>query len=295
MIKKIMDFEFLAEAIILGLVLVLLLIVFCRVVIPNFGNKSLPASWMAMFGAFVIFCYSVFIELQDEVFSEKFSTFVCTYEGMNFPNLEVPCDSRTHTGISELGYEKNIVYIGGDKVTENLIDAGQELVLLNLITFVTSDYKDWKRENYFAYGTGKSHWRNPGMAGEDEVIYQKDILSKLSFEFFKYESPSPTKHEDENYVILPPESRITVDKDIVTLEGEHYSIKMQVFPLDSIHTNQNQAIKSTGYEVRIACNLLKKRSGSFKKPEYKKFCQQFTNEVKSRIAVAQSDFPEYLN
>lgn len=292
MIKKYMGFDFYIEALLLLLVFVIFVAILFKVVIPNFSAKSLTASWMAMLGAFVIFCYALFFELQNERIYSSFNTLVCAGDDIDLPNLRVPCFSHGQSGVDDLDYYGSIIYNKNNGADYNLIDVGTELIILNVITFITSDYKDWRMNTVSAYGASSSSWRKSSNAGDDSVIYEKDVLNSVGFKFFRY--VLPLSGDLNNYSIFPPGTQINTAENIVSLANEHYTIEIAVYGTGHRRRNQVRDLLTAGYEVQINCNLLKKRAGSFHRAQYKEFCQKFAESLRRRLEVAEKDFPEYL-
>ncbi|MGW8422477.1 hypothetical protein [Comamonas sp. HJ-2] len=290
MLKKLLDMNVRLEAILLLVILSLLVYIFVRIVVPNFGTKALPAAWAAMFGAFVIFSYSVFFELEEEVISSKFNTYVLSGEKISLPNFVVPPNSRKGENIERMSDAGNITFlqpqIGKREITD-LIEVGKELLFINALVFIGADYKDWKIESISYPGGHTSRWRKIESAGDDALIFAKNALLLKDFEYFKY---SPDQEISGSQVsIYPPGTKVHVDEKIFIRNNE-FGLEIDFLSPDNVYRSDWGFVAP--FEVRVRCVLPKNRAGSLERKNYKSFCNDFMSRFEARLKVGEADFPK---
>lgn len=290
MLKKLLDMNVRFEAILLLIILSLLVYIFVRIVAPNFGTKALPAAWATMFGAFVIFSYSVFFELEEEVISIKFNTYALSNEKISLPNFVIPPNSSNGQNVERISDAGNFTYLQpqiGKREIIDLIEVGRELLFFNALVFVGADYRDWKIESISYPGGHTSRWRNIESAGDDALIFAKDVLLLNNFEYFKY---SPAKEISGPQVsIYPPGTNVHVDEKIFIRNNE-FGLEIDFLSPDNIYRSDWGYVAP--FEVRVRCVLPKNRAGSLERKNYKAFCNDFLSRFEARFKVGEADFPK---
>lgn len=290
MLKKLLDMNVRVEAILLLIILSLLVYIFVRIVAPNFGTKALPAAWVTMFGAFVIFSYSVFFELEEEVISIKFNTYALSDEKISLPNFVIPPTSRNSQNVERISDAGSFTYlqpqIGKREITD-LIEVGRELLFFNALVFVGSDYRDWKIESISYPGGQTSKWRNIESAGDDALIFAKDALLLKDFDYFKY---SPAEEVADSQVsIYPPGTKVYANENIVIRNNE-FRLEIDFLSTDNIYRSDFGYVAP--FEVRVRCVLPKNRAGSLERKNYKSFCNDFMSRFEERFKVGETNFPK---
>jgi hypothetical protein len=292
MLKKILEYEFIVEVVLLSVIGLCLLVLLLKVVAPNFGSKSLAASWMTMFGAFVIFCYTVFVELKEESFKSSFNTYACFTEDMRVPNYIIPCFNTGNYGLLRYREDDLITYQKDGLTISDAISVGDELIFINAISYIASDFRDWRSEKYSSPGSYRMSFRTKKDAGRDAVILESEVLCKSRFKYFSF----LPKADDTfaGYSILPRGSSLSLSGEKLVLSNPHFSFEVAPAGIGRVYQMESASpvdLWATDYEVRISYKLFKSKSGHWHRSEYKDFCHALAEGIKTRLEVQKEQWP----
>jgi hypothetical protein len=292
MLKKILEYEFTAEVILVSVIGLCLFALLVKVVIPNFGSKSLAASWMTMVGAFVIFCYTIFIELKEESFKSSFNTYACFSEDMRVPNYIIPCFHIGNHGLSRYQKDDSITYQKEGLKIDDAISVGEELIFINAISYIASDFKDWRSEKYASPGSYRVTFRTKKDAGRDAVILESEVFCASKFKHFSFRPKADSTFA--GYSILPRGSSLSLKGEKLILSNRHFSFEVTPVMIGQIYQMESASpvdLWATDYEVRISYKLFKSKSGHWSRSEYKDFCHALAEGIKARLEVQKEQWP----
>lgn len=289
MLKKLLDMNVRCEAIILLFILGLLIYIFVRIVVPNFGTKALPAAWATMFGAFVIFSYSLFFELEEEVLSMRFNTYAVSGDKLSLPNFLIPPDTNKGSSIERNVDAGNLNRIqpwpGGHPI--DLIDVGKELLFINTLSFIGAGYMDWKIDKIsYPFGHTLSA-RSPDSAGEDSLIYERDLIARKKFKYFMYSNRKSVFGSGAS--IYPPGTQVLANEKI-HIQSKEFDI--EIYFESPGHIYKSGHMNVAPFEVRVQCVLPKNRAGSLNRKTSKEFCSDFMTRLSARLKVEDANFPK---
>lgn len=293
MLKKYLEYEFATEVVLVSIIGLCLLVLLFKVVIPNFGSKSLAASWMTMIGAFVIFLYSIFVELKEESFKASFNTYACFTENMRVFNYIIPFYRLGDCGLLRYQEDKSMSYLGDDLTINDAPSVGSELVLINAISYIASDFKDWRSEKYSSPGSYRMTFRQQKEAGSDTVILENEVLCKSKFKYFKFLSKPAGLFN--GYSIFPKGCTLLLDGEKLVLSNAHFSFEVQSFELGRIYQmeiDSPDAVWATEFDVRVSYRLFKSKSGHWRRSEYEGFCHALSEGIKSHLEVPKERWPK---
>lgn len=258
---------------------------FYTTVYPNFSAKAIPVAWMTAIGALVVLGYSIFVELTEESSEVRFPVdgyFTLDYQPFN---LLIPpwSNEGTPLWIQQPEGEIAIAKSPTPPDAEWAIALGQELVLLNVLNYLSAEYRDWRKDVVKGTSGQSQQFRKPTSAGGDSVIYQHDVLNKSRFAKIKIR----VKERDDlkDYGIYPPGTSLISRENTIDLENPHFRIKVDVYPLHQLRGHDGRL--RSEYEVRVSYLLKKFRSGSPHRSTYRSFCQKLTEDLKQRLTAQQ--------
>ena len=185
MFKKIIGYELSLEALLVLIIFICLLLLLFKIVIPNFGVKSLAASWMAMLGAFVIFAYAVFVELKEESVKSGFNTYICVSDDAELLNFLVPHGYRGDCGILRYQESGSLSYKKSGLDKRDAPEVGSELIQINALSYLSSDYRDWKSKKYSSPSSYNESYRKRCDSGRDAVVLEGVVLKNSKFLILK--------------------------------------------------------------------------------------------------------------
>jgi len=296
MLKKFLEYEFALEAVLVSIIALCLFILLFKVVIPNFSSKSLAASWMTMLGAFVIFAYSVFVELKEDSFKSSFSTYSCFTDKMEVFNYIVPHYKIGDCGLRRYQENGSIKYLNVDLDIGDAPLVGTELLLINAISYIASDFRDWRSEKYSSPGSYRVAFRNKADSNGDTVLLEGCMLCKSTFRYFNF-LPEPA-HDFGGYSILPRGSVLSLDGRKLVLSNSHFSFEIEPFDLGRVYRIESEfpeTVWATDFDVRVSYRLFKSRSGHWRRSEYKDFCDALAEGIKARLEVPKEQWPKSLS
>ncbi|WPO49515.1 MULTISPECIES: hypothetical protein [Pseudomonas] len=292
MLKKILEYEFSLEVVLFSVIGLCLLVLLFKVVVPNFGSKSLAASWMTMFGAFVIFGYSIFVELKDESFKSSFNTYVCFTEDMRVPNYIIPCYSIENHGLLRYQEDDSITYQKEGLKIDDAISVGEELILINAISYAASDFKDWCSEKYSSPGSYRISFRTKKDAGKDAVILESKVLCASKFKHFSFKPKADSTFA--GYSILPRGSSLSLKGEKLVLSNRHFLFEVMPAMIGKVYQMESASpvdLWATDFEVRVSYKLFKSKSGHRHREKHKAFCQALAEGIKARLEVPKEQWP----
>lgn len=292
MFKKIIGYELSLEALLVLIIFICLLLLLFKIVIPNFGVKSLAASWMAMLGAFVIFAYAVFVELKEESVKSGFNTYICVSDDAELLNFLVPHGYRGDCGILRYQESGSLSYKKSGLDKRDAPEVGSELIQINALSYLSSDYRDWKSKKYSSPSSYNESYRKRCDSGRDAVVLEGVVLKNSKFRFF--DITPEAAHEFGGYSILPPKCSIQTNGSKVILKNPHFLFEIEPFSLQRLYrmdaaTPEN--IWVTEYDVRISYTLFKSKSGHWRRSEYRDFCRSLAEGIKNRLEVTRENWP----
>lgn len=293
MLKKFLEYEFAAEVILISIIGACLLVLLFKVVIPNFSSKSLAASWMTILGAFVIFAYSIFVELKEESFKSSFNTYSCFTDKMEVINYIIPFYRTGDCGLLRYQDNNSMTYLNHDLEKDAAIDVGVELILINAISYISSDFRDWRSEKYSSPGSYRVSYRNKESANGDAVLVEGSILRKSTFKYFDF--LPEVAHEFGGYSILPKGSVLSLEGRKLVLHNPHFVFEIEPFEIGRIYRMEMgtpETIWGTDFDVRVSYKLFKSRSGHWRRSEYKDFCHALAEGIKERLEVPSERWPK---
>lgn len=293
MLKKFLEYEFAFEAILVSIVGLCLFILLFKVVIPNFSSKSLAASWMTMLGAFVIFAYSIFVELQEDSFKSSFNTYSCFTDKMEVFNYIIPFYQRGDCGLLRYQDNGSITYLKNELELNDAPSVGAELILINTISYIASDFRDWRSEKYSSPGSYRVSFRKKEDANGDAVLLEGAVLRKSMFKYFDF--LPEVAHDFGGYSILPRGSALSLNRGKLVLSNPHFSFEVEPFDLGRVYRIESESpgtIWATDFEVRVSYRLFKSRSGHWCRSEYKDFCHALAEGIKARLEVPKEKWPK---
>ncbi|WEJ73449.1 hypothetical protein [Pseudomonas sp. PSE14] len=293
MLRKFLEYEFSLEAVLTLIIMACLFTLLFKTVIPNFGSKSVAASWMAMFGSFVIFAYSIFVELKEESFKSSFNTYSCYTEKIEIYNFIIPFYRTGDCGILRYQENNSIKYLNSELTINDTPSVGVELILINAISYISSDLRDWKSEKYSSPGTFRETYRKMKDAAGDTVLIEGTELLRPTLKYFDISPEAP--HEFGGYSIVPRGSRLSIHKKKLTLSNSHFSFEIEPFDLGRIYridSDDPETIWITDFDVRVSFRLFKSRSGHWRRSEYKDFCNALAEGIKARLEVPNERWPK---
>lgn len=293
MLKKFLEYELALEAILVSLIALCLLILLFKVVIPNFSSKSLAASWMTMLGAFVIFAYSIFVELKEDSFKSSFNTYSCFTDKMAVFNYIIPFYKLGDCGLLRYQDNGSITYLNNDLEIDDAPSVGAELLLINAISYIASDFRDWRSEKYSSPGSYRVTFRKKADANGDAVLLEGSVLRKSTFRYFDF--LPEVAHDFGGYSILPRGSALSLDGGKLVLSNPHFSFEIEPFDLGRVYRIESESpetIWATDFDVRVSYRLFKSRSGHWRRSEYKDFCHALAEGIKARLEVPKEQWPK---
>lgn len=293
MFKRIMGYELSLEVLLVSIIFICLLALLFKIVIPNFGVKSVAASWMTMLGAFIIFAYSVFVELKEESFKSGFNTYICVSDNADLLSFLVPPSYRGDCGLLRYQDSGSLSYLKSDLDKTDVPEVGAELIQINAISYLASDYRDWKSKKYSSPSSYTESYRKKCDAGRDAVILEGVALRNSNFRFFDI-SPE-VAHDFGGYSILPPNSSVQANGSKVILKNPHFVFEIEPFSLQRLYrmdVSTPQNVWVTEYDVRISYTLFKSKSGHWRRSEYRDFCHSLAEGIKTRLEVTHENWPK---
>ncbi|MNQ87717.1 hypothetical protein D3C85_1029500 [compost metagenome] len=293
MLKKFLEYEFFVEVILISVIGLCLLILLFKVVIPNFGSKSLTASWMTMLGAFVIFGYSIFVELKEEKFKSSFNAYSCFTEDMRLFNYIIPFYNLENCGLLRYQEDNSITYLKDNLTKDDSLSVGAELILINAISYIASDFRDWRSEKYSSPGSYRMTFRLIKDAGRDTVILEGEVLCKSSFKYFTFLPKAASTFS--GYSILPRGCKLSLKGKKLVLSNSHFSFEVEPFELGRVYRIESEhpeSVWATDFDVRVSYILFKSKSGHWHRSEYEGFCQALAEGIKARLEVPKDRWPK---
>ncbi|WP_042955512.1 hypothetical protein [Pseudomonas sp. G5(2012)] len=293
MLKKILEYEFTLEVVLISVIGFCLLVLLFKIVIPNFGSKSLAASWMTMFGAFVIFCYTIFVELKEESFKSSFNTYACFTEDMRLFNYIIPTYSTGNYGLLRYQEDDSITYLSDGLTIDDAPSVGAELILINAISYIASDFKDWRSEKYSSPGSYRMTFRTKKDAGRDTVMLENKVFCKSKFNYFNFLPKA--ERTFSGYSILPRGCVLSLKGEKLVLSNSHFSFEVQPFELGrmfQMEIGSPETVWATDFDVRVSYKLFKSKAGHWHHSAYKDFCHALAEGIKARLEVPKEQWPK---
>lgn len=293
MLKKFLEYEFAFEAVLVLIIAFCFIMLLFKVVIPNFGSKSLAASWMAMLGAFVIFAYSIFVELKEDTFKSGFNTCSCFTDKMEVFNYIIPFYKSGDCGLLRYQHNGSITYLNNDLEIGDAPLVGAELILINAISYIASDFRDWRSEKYVSPGSYRVSYRKKENANGDAVLLEGAVFRKSMFRYFDF--LPEVAHDFGGYSILPRGSRLSLNGGKLVLSSPHFYFEVEPFELGQVYRIESEfpgTIWATDFDVRVSYKLFKSRSGHWRRTEYKDFCHALAEGIKARLEVPKEQWPK---
>lgn len=291
MLKKFIAYEFSLEVLLIFVAFVCLAVLLIKTVIPNFGVKSVVVSWFTMLTALIIFAYSIFFELKEESATSSFNTYACfTDDGRPIGSIMPPgCFSNCEILCHLDKYSRQFVTV---LPADHVSDVGVELSLINMLSYLASDYRDWKSKVYSSPSSSLTTYRREEMAGKDRVVSLDAVLRDCEFDFFEF---SLEKIESgRRYFLLPPLTDINVGCAMIIFRNPHFSFKVKVVPFNHNYRMEQSGqsnIWVAGYTIEINHHLPKTKAGHWKRSEYRKFCHSLSESLKVRFEVDADTYP----
>lgn len=292
MLKKFLEYEFALEAFLISLIALCLLILLFKVVIPNFSSKSLAASWMTMLGAFVIFAYSIFVELKEDSFKSSFNTYSCFTDKMAVFSYTIPVYHLGDCGLLRYQDSGSITYLKDKLKIDDAPSVGAELILINAISYIASDFRDWRSEKYSSPGSYRVSYRKKEDSNGDTVLLEGSVFRNSMFRYFDF--LPEVAHDFGGYSILPRGSALSLDGGKLVLSNPHFSLEVEPFDLGRVYRIESESpetIWATDFDVRVSYILFKSRSGHWHRSEYKDFCHSLAEGIKARLEVPKEQWP----